>query len=429
MRLPSIASDHLHLPLLAALLIASLPCLAAGQSQSDATPPQVPITRPEPTGLIHEPSVVLRGIDFATRTIGDGSDRKNGVRLVTSTGLTGAGWISGGGGYRQWMFSDRAIFDASAAVSWRLYKSADARFEFTKLARSRLAVGSEVRWQDLTQITYFGAGPDSSRDNRSQYRFTSSDVVAYATVRPFEWLAINGDLGWMHRPNLRVPGGAFKRAAPPVAEVFPDDPAFARAQQPNFVHQKIAITADTRDYRSHPAAGGVYHVSVNSFFDRDGGTFTNHQFAFEGAQFVPLHDRVVFAVHGSLVMSETAAGHSVPTYLLPSLGGHTSLRGYIDQRFNDRNAVVINLEERIAILTHLDLAAFFDAGNVAARPRDLTFSRMSYGIALSMHSRRATFARVDIAHGDEGWLLGFRTSDPFHLVKLTLRTVSVPVAR
>ena len=37
-----------------------------------------------------------------------------------------------------------------------------ARFEFTDLANSRVAVGTEVLWHDLTQLNYFGNGPDAT---------------------------------------------------------------------------------------------------------------------------------------------------------------------------------------------------------------------------------------------------------------------------
>ena len=60
------------------------------------------------------------------------------------------------------LFGDRAVVDASAAISWRAYKQGQARFEFTDLADSRIAIGTQLLWQDLTQLNYFGNGPDSS---------------------------------------------------------------------------------------------------------------------------------------------------------------------------------------------------------------------------------------------------------------------------
>ena len=66
---------------------------------------------------------------------------------------TGAGWITAGPGYRYWFFGDQMFIDGSAAVSWRAYTMAQARIEMPQLAKSRLVLGTQVRWQDLTQVS------------------------------------------------------------------------------------------------------------------------------------------------------------------------------------------------------------------------------------------------------------------------------------
>jgi len=116
----------------------------------------------------------------------------------------------------------------------------------------------------------------------------------------------------------------------------------------------------------------------------------------------------------------------VPFYLQPSLGGANSLRGYADYRFHDRNMVVVNAEARLALMTHMDLAFFADAGNVAAERRDLDLARKSYGAGLRFHTRRMTYARIDAARGDEGWRLLFRLTDPLDLSRLTRRLGAAP---
>lgn len=411
---------------LLAFSLVLLPLVAAAQDSQ--SPPQPPPVKPEPSGIVYEPKLLLRAIDFVSRTGGDGTDRKNGPHLVFSSGLTGAGWISGGGGYRHWFANDNAVFDSMAAYSWRAYKVADARFELAKIAGGKVAAGTEVRWQDLTQVNYFGTGPDSLKANRSEYRLTSRNALGYLSFRPYESLAVDGTIGWL-RPTIKGPSGSFDRGFPPVTEVFPNDPAFALARQPYFIHDELAVTLDTRDFRSHPAKGGVYHAALTAFHDKDTSVFTTHQFEAEGAQFFSLTERAVLVLHGSVVTSGTAEGHIVPLYLQPSLGGHHTLRAYSDHRFHDRNTLVVNIEQRYALMTHIDAVAYYDAGGVAARARDLNLDLRSYGVALSMHSRRATFARVDFAHGSEGWKLSLHMSDPFHLSKLRKPLPNLPFSQ
>jgi outer membrane protein assembly factor BamA len=198
-------------------------------------------------------------------------------------------------------------------------------------------------------------------------------------------------------------------------------------EQPTFVHSEASITADTRDFPGHTIRGALYRAAAARYSDRDTGLFSFRRYEAEAAQFVPLADsRVVLALHGWLVGSETDEGDVVPFYLLPSLGGSNSLRAYTDYRFHDRNMLLVNAEARVAMMTHVDAAVFFDAGNVGARMSDLNLDKRAYGFGLRMHSRRQTFARLDVAHGDEGWRFFFRLTDPLNLARLSRLTAAVP---
>ena len=400
-----------------------LTAIAAPTAQS---PTSVPATR---DGLLREPGVIGRAIDIGTRVAssGDGGEVKNGPYPELGDMVTGAGWISGGPGYRHWLFEDRVFVDASAAVSWRAYKMTQARIELPTLAHSRVAAGAQFRWQDLTQVSYFGEGPESLETNRSEYRLRSANIVGYSVYRPVQWVAIDGRIGWLTSPAIDEPAGTFTRGHPATSELFADDPVFALVEQPAYIHGEAAITADTRDQKGYPTAGGLYRASLSRYSDRTADQFTFARYELEGARFVPWRAaHTVFALHGWLVGTSTGTAQQVPFYLLPGLGGANTLRSYIDYRFHDRALVVVNAEARVALFTHLDAALFLDAGNVAPRVADLNLDRTSYGVGLRLHARRATFARVDIAHGDEGWRFLFRVNDPFRFNRLSRRTAAVP---
>ena len=380
-----------------------------------------------PEGFLSEPRFIGRAINYANRTLGDTGRQRSGFYPEFSNTITGSGWISAGPGYRQWLGGERALIDVSSAVSWRSYKVAQGRFELPSLARNRFTVGSQVLWQDATQITYFGIGPNSTDADRSEYRMKTTDVVGYAALRPVSWLSIGSRFGWLQQPTILSPAGTFKRGNPATLAVFPSDVAVAMPAQPSFLHSEASVTADTRDARSHPSSGGVYRAAFATYADRDAGTFSFRRYEAEAAQFVPLADsRIVLAFHAWGVASETGTTEQVPFYLMPSLGGSNTLRSYTDYRFHDRNMVVVNAESRFAVMTHLDLAAFVDAGNVAPRVGDLNLDKRAYGVGLRLHSDRATFGRIDVAHGTDGWLLMFRANDPFHLSRLSRRTATAP---
>jgi hypothetical protein len=343
---------------------------------------------------------------FSDRHFGNG-ELTNGFYIDFANMIPGAGWISGGPAYRHWYAQDSVFVDTSAAISWRGYKTAQARFELPKVARSRLALGSQVKWQDFTHVEFFGEGPDAAEFNRSEYQLTSTNLVGYATLRPVESLAFETKIGWLE-PSV-------------------SDTAFVVADQPTFVHSEASVTADTRDFPGHPTRGALLRGAAANYSDRDSGIFSFRRYEGEAAGFLPLvGSRVVVALHGWLVASDTGDGRSVPFYLQPSLGGHNSLRSFADYRFHDRNMLVLNAETRVAMMTHVDAAVFVDAGNVGARVSDLNLNKRSYGAGLRLHSRRQTFARFDAARGEEGWRFLFRLTDPLNLARLSRRAANVP---
>jgi outer membrane protein assembly factor BamA len=389
----------------AALLTVGIAVDPARSAAQEA--PSPPASASEPQGFIAEPGGITRVATYADRHFGKG-DLTNGFYVDFGNMIPGAGWLSVGPGYRQWYKKDAVFFDASAAISSRNYRRMQARFELPKLARSRILLGTQVRLQDYRSIRFFDSGPASNEKSDSEYRLKSRQLAGYVTLRPARWLALNAETSLL-------------RASTP----FESD--FGRPVQDDsrsFVTQGVSLTADGRDFPEHPTRGALGRIGVVRYADRDGGFFTFKQYEGEAAAFVPIAGpRVVLALRGMAVASQDG---NVPLYFQPSLGGATSLRSYADYRFRDRNLALANAEVRLALMTHADLAFFADAGNVAARFEDLNFNKRSYGAGLRLHTRRLTFAMVDVARGDEGWRFMFRLNDPLRLVRATRRVVAVP---
>lgn len=362
----------------------------------------------EPQGFIAEPDPITRVALFADRHLGKG-DLNNGFYVEQGKMIPGAGWLSLGPGYRQWFGRDTMLVDASASYSVNKYKSAQARMVLPKFAKSRLALGTQVRWVDFGAIDYFGVGPDTHRKELSQFGISATHVVGHATLRPTRWFDIDAEIGLL-QPDLK--DSALSRDVP-------------GSDQPMFMPAQLSMTVDTRNFREHPTRGLLLRASGAHYDDRDTGAFTHRRYEGEFAGFVSMFgERVVLALHGLVV--NTPRDGTVPFYLLPSLGGANSLRSFADYRFHDRNMAVANAELRLAMMTHVDLAFFTDAGNVAPRIQDLNLDKRSYGAGLRLHTRRQTFARVDVANGAEGWRFLFRLTDPLAFSRLERRASVVP---
>ncbi len=387
-----------------AFVLLCVPLTAAAQAP---LPP--PDDLNEPQGFIAEPDVMTRVALFADRHMGKG-DLTNGWYVDYGKMIPGAGWLSVGPGYRKGFGEDAMLVDSSAGLSWNGYRTAQARIALPRFANSRLALGTQVRWVEFGQIDYWGVGPDTAETAKTQFGIEATHVAAHAKLRLTRWLDVDTEIGMLW-PSLEE--GPLARSA--------------ATSQPTFMPAQISIGVDTRNFREHPTKGVLLRAAGAHFEDRDTGDFTHRRYEAEAAGFVPLAgERIVLALRGWAVTTPRDDSASVPFYMLPSLGGSNSLRSYADYRFHDRNMLLANAELRLAMMTHVDLAFFADAGNVAPRFQELDLDKQSFGAGLRFHTRRQTLARVDVANGREGWRALFRLTDPFSFGRLEKRASVVP---
>jgi hypothetical protein len=404
-----------------ALVLVAVTATADAQDQS---------REPPSTGspLFREPAAMATGFKFAEKYFKDDSGERNaGWYPVFKTSVTGDGWISLGSGYRVPVFERRAWIDGSAAYSWRGYKVADASFEVPDIGGSRLTLGTLLHWQDLTQVQYFGAGPDSTPVLRSDYGLSTTEIISFATYRARDALSFEARVGRVSRPDLSSSSGPNDRGYPDAMLIFRGEPGFDQPEQPGFLLTHLSAMSDTRDHAGHPMHGGVYRAVAAIYSDRDQGRFSFRRYELEGAHFVPLSPvRWTLAFHGWGVFSDTTGSSEVPSYMLPSLGGSTTLRSFSDYRFHDRHMLLASVESRWALFEHVDAAVFVDAGGVASRVRDLGLKETSIGAGLRVHVGSTTIGRLDVAHGREGWRVLLRLNDPFRLNRLSRRNAAIP---
>jgi surface antigen Omp85-like protein len=395
------------------MLTATGPAAFAQETTPSSLPPGW--VAPMSTGLLAEPALVRKLVNASDASMNGSGEGDDGPYAEFGNMVTGAGWISAGPGYRRYVLEGRALVDASAAVSWNLYKVAQARFVMPRLAHDRLSLGGQAIYQDLLQVDYFGLGIDSRKADRSAYRLNNTDLLGYATVQATSWFSVSGRFGWIHQPNLSTATGR-NVTVPNTIDLFSETSAPGIRTQPSFLHADVSVAADWRDHPGHPTTGGLYRTAAASYSDRDAGTDSFRRYEVEASQFVPLFTRKwVLALHGWEVFSDTSSGDVVPFYLMPSLGGQNTLRGYYDYRFHDNDMQSFNAESRWALFAHVDAAVFVDAGKVASRAGDLDFKHLkkSYGAGLRVHNSTSTLGRLDIGHSTEGWRVFFKISDPF----------------
>ena len=199
------------------------PANAPAQTQSPIPRGAPPVPSPGtsapplgPDGFLREPLFLSTGIDFLVDKFGDGtSEPKSGFYPELENMMTGAGWVSVGPGYRQYLNNDHLLLDTSAAISWRFYKMMQARVEGLDLVDGHLLVGAQAMWRDDTQVNFFGI-PGVNED-QTLYRLQSLDIVGYGTWYANDWLAFVASLVAAVSVFLFVKNALYRKYVQPIS--------------------------------------------------------------------------------------------------------------------------------------------------------------------------------------------------------------------
>jgi hypothetical protein len=236
-------------------------------------------------------------------------------------------------------------------------------------------------WEDAPRTQWFGQGMQS--DTRERYGLTTRTVTAEAELPSWGPLRVTGGIGYLDADAISLGTSSW-------------------------IDTTIAAAVDTRTSPGYTRRGALYSVAYSYSSAQSGGYFGFDRVTVDLRQFVPLlHENWVLAAQARADFTDDAEG--TPFFLLPHLGGGSSLRGYSRYRYIDRQAVLLRGELRWMASQAVDVAAFVDAGGVAPtvdRLRARDFAR-GWGVGTRFHGNRFTAVRIDVARGSEGWHLHF----------------------
>ena len=313
-------------------------------------------------------------------------------------GLPSGSGFAMGVGYRKHLLNEGLFANVSGVLSMKTYKAFDAQLRLPLLWRDRIELWTNFRYHDFPEEDFFGLGNGSSVSNRTSYKIRSTDSSARAVVNVLRWLRFGADLG-RYKPEI---GHGTDPRFPSAEEIFTDVEVPGLAAQPTFVHYTPFVEVDYRDYPGNARSGGLWRASFGTWKDRTLGQFDFHRFDAQAAHYFPIFDKKrVFAVRASVSYVNNEKGDRVPFYVMPYIGGSDSLRGFREFRFRDENALFMNAEYRWEAFAGLDMALFFDAGEVRRDWEDIGFGNLktSYGVGFRFNTYKNVFLRFDVAMG------------------------------
>jgi hypothetical protein len=310
---------------------------------------------------------------------------------------TGSGFAYGAGYRDRDLFDKKGTVDVWAATSIRRYWATEARLTFPRLAHRRLLVETWAAHRDYPQEQFFGIGPDSARDSQTSYAIRSDLFGGRIGVRPHPIVLAGGGLEYL---NPRLGRGKDGRV-PSIEDRFDPSSAPGLGESVDYLRSMAFLEVDYREPKN-ARKGGWYRVDLSRFDDRTSGRFTVNRLDTDLRQFLGfLAVRRVIATRLFASTSDTGAGQVMPFYLMPTLGGNDTLRGFREYRFRGPHAILAQAEYRWEIWSGLDGALFYDAGKVADRRADLNFKDLErdYGFGFRFNTNEGVVFRVDAGFG------------------------------
>ena len=384
-----------------AVLSLALPILASGVawSQEPSTREEADRQRREQQAKEvkpYEPNGLERALNFAENKAIFILDRE-GFHPKLGSLTTGSGFAYGLGFRDRDLFSNTGALEIWAAGSVKRYWATEARLTFPRVADNHLHFETWASHRDYPQENFFGLGPDSNRDDRSDYAIRTSHFGGRAGVRPVPHLLVGGGLEYL-QPRL---GSGKNDQFPDVGDAFSPSEAPGLDARADFLRSDAFIEVDYREPRN-PKKGGWYRIDFSHYDDRTLDQFTFNRIDADLRQFVGfLAGRRVIAARLFVSTSDTSAGQTMPFYFMPTLGGNDTLRGFREYRFRAPHAILAQGEYRWEIWSGLDAVLFYDAGKVANRREDLDFENLEsdYGIGFRFNTNSGVILRVDAAFG------------------------------
>jgi len=335
----------------------------------------------------------------------------NGLRLhpFFQSAYSGGGFTLGAG-YAQHVGAYNTI-DVRGSYTITGYKRIETEFRAPRLFHRRGDLSVLGGWREATQVGFYGIGMANSVDDKTNYLFRQPYGSATLTLFPTRrYFMLRGGVEvseWSQRPG--------QGTDPSVETIYTPQTLPGLGATAQYLHSHGTVGFDWRTSPGYTRRGGYYGVTFHDYNDND-SEFGFQQVDYEAIQHFPiLREAWVISLHGLAQTSYNKSNQQIPFFMLPAVGGGSSLRGFSSWRFRDRNSLLMQAEWRIMVNRFLDTAVFYDAGKVTARTSDFDFNglKSDYGFGVRFHGPFATPLRIELAKSNEGLGLVFSANAVF----------------
>ncbi len=279
----------------------------------------------------------------------------------------------------------------------------DLRYEDNAFWQDRARLFANVEFEQDSSERFFGFGNGSSQKAESNYTAKQLNALVWLAYR------LQPTLSLTYRSRVRVfrveKGGVDNLRS--IRDEHPGTPGLGGA---TIVGQELGFLYDTRDDTNIPRQGALGLFTAELVPRALGSSLSLVKYAAETRKFIPVHDRVVLAMHARADYIQ--GPNDVPFFEQNDLGGRESLRGFGGGRFVDKDRFFASAELRTRVYrreifgvnAELELAPFLDFGQVFRSSRSSLFNDLHAvgGLGFRGVVPPQVVGFVDIGLGEQG---------------------------
>ncbi len=268
----------------------------------------------------------------------------------------------------------------------------------------------EGSYQWRPRENFYGLGHDTQEGQRTNFALRQTWSGVRYEVVPRNWFQIGTDYKWAWLEAL--PGTNPAVSTPDV--YFPDLPGYRTQTRLQSVGAYMSLNGIPGEYR----LGGAIHLGA-SYQEGQGRNKALKYYTYE----IRLEGRLPIAPGRSAFVGQAnlefnrkdSASDPIPFYLLPHIGGSSTLRGFRLDRFYGTNLFLLSLEYRYRLHPNIQAIPFFDEGQIFDQSDDLSWLNWhrNYGLAFRYRAGTAkgTVVRLEFGHSSEGFLFHLSFGD------------------
>ncbi len=263
-----------------------------------------------------------------------------------------------------------------------------------------------AKWEVIPDHNYFGIGnstPYAARTYYTEEKYLFLGTLGYAPSRSLRF-----DLTLSHHRSLISRAAYIEPPEKSIEERFPTErQAPGLHLDPQSYWVELAATLDRRNAVGRPTRGWLAEIYAGHARGAGLDGTDYNRYGAELSGYIPLGAGRVLALRVTGEEARTNSVEPIKLTELISLGGRSTLRGYVEDRFIDNAAVTGTAEYRYQIAPFAEACLFADFGKVMPRLLDFDTDNIhrSWGGGLRIATNDQFLFRVQAAWSDETYVI------------------------